>query len=65
MTRAAVAAARHTFVTLALDRGVPLTAIAACIGDTEETVARTYAHAIPGAEAAAVDAVAAALRAAG
>ncbi len=34
--------ARHTFATLALAAGAPITAVAACMGDTIETVTRTY-----------------------
>ncbi|MFH5802411.1 tyrosine recombinase XerC [Alienimonas sp. DA493] len=38
---------RHTFATLALNAGAPVTAIAACMGDTVATVTRTYAHVVP------------------
>ena len=35
---------RHTFVSIQLSKNVPITTVAALIGDTPETVYKTYAH---------------------
>lgn len=52
---------RHTSATLALEARVPLHVVAARLGDRPETVLATYAHLLPHSDAAAADAVAAAL----
>lgn len=36
---------RHTFVSLQMSKNVPITTIAALVGDTPETIYKTYAHA--------------------
>jgi integrase len=46
-------AARHYCVSAMLERGVPLTAVAAYVGDTVETINRVYAHWLRGAPAVA------------
>lgn len=35
---------RHTFVSIQLSNNVPITTVAALVGDTPETVYKTYAH---------------------
>jgi integrase len=52
---------RHTHATLALEARVPLHVVAARLGDRPETMLATYAHLLPTSDAAAADAVAAAL----
>jgi integrase len=38
---------RHTAITLALEAGQPLKAVAEMVGDTEATILRVYAHVTP------------------
>ncbi len=52
---------RHTAATIALSAGVPLHVVAARLGDDAKTVLATYAHLLPQSDAAAADAVAAAI----
>lgn len=52
---------RHTAATLALEARVPLHVVAARLGDRPETLLATYAHLLPSSDAAAADAVAAAI----
>jgi len=52
---------RHTAATLALDAQVPLHLVAARLGDRPETLLATYAHLLSSSDAAAADAVAAAI----
>jgi integrase len=52
---------RHTSATLALTAGVPLHVVAARLGDRPETLLGVYAHLLPSSDAAAADAVAAAI----
>ncbi|WP_198145462.1 tyrosine-type recombinase/integrase [Frankia sp. EAN1pec] len=41
---------RHTFASTLLDQGVPVNVVAEYLGDRPETVLRTYAHKIKGAD---------------
>lgn len=35
---------RHTFVTIQLSNNIPISTVAALVGDTSETIYKTYAH---------------------
>lgn len=35
---------RHTFVTIQLSNNIPISTVAALVGDTPETIYKTYAH---------------------
>jgi len=52
---------RHTAATLALEARIPLHVVAARLGDRPETMLAVYAHLLPTSDAAAADAVAAAI----
>ena len=41
---------RHTAASVWLSKGADIVAVAACLGDTAETVRRTYAHLMPDAD---------------
>ncbi|MDR1605380.1 MAG: site-specific integrase [Gracilibacteraceae bacterium] len=46
---------RHTFVTLLIADGLDVVTVASLAGDTVDIIAKTYAHALKGREAAAMD----------
>ena len=52
---------RHTAVTIALTRGVPVHIVAARAGDHPATILATYAHLLPHSDVTAADAIAAAI----
>jgi integrase len=56
---------RHHFVSVLLDAGLPVQEVAARVGDTVETVTRTYGHLMPEREDRTRQALSAAWRAAG
>ena len=35
---------RHTFITIQLSNNIPISTVAALVGDTPETIYKTYAH---------------------